>query len=120
MAYDRGLAERMRDCMRNSMRDVIHSKGAITEKKMFGGLAFIHRGYMFCGILGSELMARVGPEAQAACLAMPHVRPMDFTGKPMKGYVYVGVDGIESDAALQGWIERTMAFVATLPDKSVD
>ena len=110
MAYDRGLAERMRDCLR--------SRGAITEKKMFGGLAFIHRGYMFCGIVGSELMARVGPEAHAACLAMPHVRPMDFTGKPMKGYVYVGVGGIESDAALEAWIERTLGFVASLPDKS--
>ncbi len=111
MAYDRALAERMRDHMQ--------SKGAVTEKKMFGGLAFIYRGYMFCGINGSELMARVGPEAHAACLAMPHVRPMDFTGKPMKGYVYVGVEGIESDAALEAWIDRTLGFVATLPDKSV-
>ncbi|MDZ4700010.1 MAG: TfoX/Sxy family protein [Rhodothermales bacterium] len=110
MAYDQGLAERMRDCL--------SSTAAITEKKMFGGLAFIHRGYMFCGIVGSELMARVGPEAHAACLALPHVRPMDFTGKPMRGYVFVGVEGIETDETLRLWMERTMRFVETLPDKT--
>ncbi|MEZ4702722.1 MAG: TfoX/Sxy family protein [Rhodothermales bacterium] len=110
MAFDTALAERI--------RSTLASKVSVTEKRMFGGLAFMHRGYMFCGIVKDELMARVGPAGYEAALRLPHVRPMDFTGKPMKGYVYVSRDGLESDAALDGWVDRTLSFVKTLPDKT--
>jgi TfoX/Sxy family transcriptional regulator of competence genes len=62
----------------------------VTEKKMFGGIAFLLDGAMFCGVSGGDLMVRVGAEAHEAALARPHARPMDFTGRPMKGYVFVG------------------------------
>lgn len=109
MAFDRGLAERIRDLL-------LPSQG-VTEKKMFGGLAFMLNGYMFVGILDDKLMARVGPNAYAAALQQPHVREMDFTGKPLKGYVYVAAAGIESDAALEQWVNRCAQFVASLPPK---
>lgn len=109
MAYDEGLAERLRDILRDSP--------ALTEKKMFGGLAFLAGGHMFVGIVGAALMARVGPDNHAAALARPHVRPMDFTGKPMKGYVYVDPPGFARDADLEGWVRQCRAFVRSLPPK---
>ena len=109
MAYDEGLAERL--------REVLQPDPSISEKKMFGGLAFMSRGYMFVGILGTVLMARVGPEAYPAALSRPHVREMDFTGKPMKGYVFVDPAGLEDDAALADWVQACLQFVQTLPPK---
>lgn len=109
MAYDEGLAERI--------RTVVLDQPMVSEKKMFGGLAFMRNDYMFCGVLQDSLMARVGPDNYAASLAKPHVREMDFTGRPMKGYVYVDPAGIESDQALAYWVELCMAFVLTLPPK---
>ena len=94
MAYDEGLAERL--------RDVLNSRPGISEKKMFGGLAFMSRGYMFIGILGDVLMARVGPEYYREALTRLNVREMDFTGKPMKGYVFVDPPGFETDPDLSG------------------
>ena len=111
MAYDEGLAERIRDALRGCSE--------VSERKMFGGLAFMLGGNMTIGIVGDTLMARVGPLRYADVLVLPHVRPMDFTGKPMKGYVYVDPLGIEADAALERWIEACSAFVATLPPKGV-
>jgi hypothetical protein len=72
-----------------------------TEKKMFGGLAFMLNGNMFCGMTQDVLMARVGPKHYEAALAKPHVRVMDFTGRVMKGYVYVDPAGMASDEELQ-------------------
>lgn len=72
---------------------------------------------MFVGIVGDTLMARVGPAAYAAALKRRHVREMDFTGRPMKGYVYVDPQGIESDTDLAEWVEAGRAFVKTLPAK---
>jgi TfoX/Sxy family transcriptional regulator of competence genes len=109
MAFDQGLAERI--------RDLLLPRQGITEKKMFGGLAFMLNGYMFVGILGDTLMARVGPEAYAEALRQPHTREMDFTGKPMKGYVYVAPAGIESDAALETWVNLCAQFVESFPPK---
>ena len=110
MAYDEGLAERL--------REIFPSPG-IAEKKMFGGIAFMTRGYMFVGIVGDILMARVGPDYYEQALARPHVRVMDFTGKPMKGYVFVDPAGFESDEDLAEWAERGYRFVQTLPPKQV-
>ena len=109
MAYDEGLAERL--------REVFRGRHDVSEKRMFGGVAFMVRGYMAVGIVGDTLMARVGPEHYAQALQMPHVREMDFTGKPMKGYVYVAAAGIDSQAELEAWVERCVKFVGTLPPR---
>jgi TfoX/Sxy family transcriptional regulator of competence genes len=109
MSFDEGLAERL--------REVLRSESAISEKKMFGGLAFMCRDYMFVGIVGDTLMARVGPSSYEQALARPHVREMDFTGKPMKGYVYVDSPGFEEDAALAHWVNHCLLFVQSLPPK---
>ena len=85
MAYDEGLAERIRGLIAGDPR--------MEERKMFGGLAFLCNGNMACGIVGDELMVRVGPDAWADALTQPHAREMDFTGRSMKGMVYVGIDG---------------------------
>jgi hypothetical protein len=84
---------------------------------MFGGLAFLRNGLMFVGISGSSLMARVGKESYADSLSRKHVREMDFTGKPMQGYVYVDAEGLKTEAQLLFWLERCERFVATLPLK---
>ena|SRR5687767_8494044 len=109
MAYDEGLAERL--------REALGSHRGIVEKKMFGGLAFMSRGHMFLGILGDVLMARVGPDQYEEALSLAHVRVMDFTGKPMKGYVFVDPPGLEEDRELDRWIERCHGFVRSLPPK---
>jgi len=109
MAYDEGIAERL--------RELFASRPGVTEKKMFGGLAFMYRDHMLVGIIGESLMARVGPDAYAAALRRPFAREMDFTGKPMKGYVYVAPAGSESDEALKSWVDRCLDFNASLPAK---
>ena len=109
MAYDQGLAERL--------KELLQSQRGISEKKMFGGLAFMNRGYMFVGIVGDVLMARVGPEYYREALSRPHVREMDFTGKPMTGYVFVDPPGFELDADLSDWVQRCHGFIQTLPAK---
>lgn len=109
MAYDEGLAERI--------RSVVDGRPGITEKKMFGGVAFLLDGKMFVGIVKNDLMVRVGPKHYAASLKRSNVRPMDFTGKPMVGYVYVTPAGIAEDPALERWIKVSAEFVTTLPAK---
>jgi len=109
MAYDEGLAQRI--------REAVAERADIAEKKMFGGLCFLVSGSMCFGILGDELMVRVGPEAHAKSLARPHAREMDFTGRAMKGMVYVDTDGFESDADLADWLGRGLAFAGSLPSK---
>jgi hypothetical protein len=109
MAYDLKLADRLR-------RLLAGHKG-VTEKAMFGGLAFLKDGKMFCGVSGDELLARVGPDAHEAAMARKHVRIMDFTGRPMRGYVFVGPAAIASDAGLAPWVDGCEVHVAALPDK---
>ena len=109
MAYDEGLAERV--------RKAIGGKGEISEKKMFGGLCFLLRGKMCCGILKSKLVARVDPKESAGLLKRAHVRPMDFTGRPMKGFLYVGQDALKSSSELNQWLKRCLAFASSLPAK---
>jgi len=81
---------------------------------MFGGLAFLLDGKMFCGIVKDDLMVRVGPERYEAALVEAHVRPMDFAGRPMNGYVFVGPGGSSAEKAVKKWVDRGAAFVATL------
>lgn len=109
MAYSEALAQRI--------RSVLPSPLDFTEKKMFGGIAFMLNGNMCCGVVKESLMARVGSEKYDETLALPHARPMDFTGKPMKNMVFVDPPGIADDKALRDWIERCVAFVNTLPKK---
>lgn len=109
MAYDEGLAERI--------RDVVIDLHSVEEKKMFGGIAFMLRDYMFCGVINDILMARVGPDNYASALTKPDVSEMDFTGRSMKGYVYVAPEGIESDTELTYWVKLCAEFVTTLPPK---
>lgn len=108
MAYDERLAERV--------RAALAGENGLTERKMFGGLAFMLDGNMACGIVKDELMLRLGPEGADTALDSPHVRQMDFTGRPMTGMVFVGRAGLEG-VALEGWVEQATAYVRTLPPK---
>lgn len=89
----------------------------MVEKKMFGGLSFMVKGHMCCGVVGDELMVRVGPDGYEAALERPHARPMDFTGKPLKGFVYVAPQGFSTQSTLERWIRLALEFVETLPAK---
>lgn len=111
MPYDQGLAERVRT----------HLSGIweLQEKKMFGGLCFMVSGHMCCGILGENLMVRVGAEQYSHYLAEPAVTTMTFTGKPLKGFLYVLPEGLSEDQELSIWLQRCLDFVASLPPKAV-
>ncbi|MCB1056842.1 MAG: TfoX/Sxy family protein [Acidobacteria bacterium] len=109
MAYDEGLADRI--------RRLLAGHPLIGERKMFGGIAFLRGGHMFAGVSGSSLMARVGKASYVELLGREHVREMDFTGKPMQGYVYVDPPGLEGEAELRFWVEHCESFVAALPPK---
>ena len=98
MAYDEKLADRI--------RQVFGARGDIAERKMFGGLAFLCRGRMCCGIVGSDLMVRVPDGEYETIICEPHVRPMDFTGKPLRGFVYVSPPGFRTTVALRTWLSR--------------
>ena len=109
MAYDEALAARIRTALKG--------RPEVTERKRVGGIAFMVAGNMAVGVIGEDLMARVGPDAHDDALAEPHVRPMDFAGRPMKGMVYVGPDGVATDDDLRGWVDRSAEFAARLPPK---
>ena len=109
MAYDEELATRIRNCLDDPL--------GVSERKMFGGIAFMVYGNMCVGIVGRDLMVRLGPDEYERALQEPFVRPMDFTGKPLKGFIYVDADGIEKDKQLEAWLDRARAFVSTLPPK---
>lgn len=109
VAYDERLADRI--------RVLFDDHPGVSERKMFGGLAFMVDAKMAVGVIGEDLVVRVGPDGFGTALAEPHTRPMDFTGRPMTGFVYVGPKGVNTAARLQSWVERGMAFAASLPDK---
>ena len=109
MAYDERLAGRV--------RDVLAGRIGVEERKMFGGLSFLVYGNMSCGVVNDTLMVRVGPDAYEASLERAHVRPMDFTGRPMRGMVYVDPVGIRTKRTLAPWVERGVAFAGSLPAK---
>ena len=109
MAYDEQLAERV--------RGVLAKREGLSERRLFGGLAFMLNGNMCCGLTADALMVRVGPDRFPEALDQPHARPMDFTGRPMKGMVYVDPAGYATDDDLAAWVGRGVAFAATLPPK---
>jgi TfoX/Sxy family transcriptional regulator of competence genes len=89
----------------------------VTERKMFGGLAVMVSGKLACGIVGPDLMLRLGDEGANSALEEPHVRPMDFTHRPRRSMVYVGPAGVETDQALRRWAEQAVDFASGLPPK---
>jgi len=110
MPYSESLAARI--------RDAFTGRHEITEKKMFGGIAFMLHGNMCVGVWKTSLIARLGPEQAATALKEPNVVDFDITGRPMKGWVLVEPEGVATDEQLRGWIERAVEFVDTLPRNS--
>jgi len=109
MPYDEGLAQRIRELLEDDPR--------ISEKRMFGGVAFMANGKMAAGIIRDELMVRVGPDGYDQALAQPHARAMDFTGRPMGGFVQVAPAGFEDDADLRAWLARGIAVAESQEKK---
>jgi len=109
MAFDEAVAERIREALEGAPN--------VVEKRMFGGIAFMVRGNMCCGVIGDRLMLRVGPDGYEATLSRTHAKPMDFTGRPMKGMVYVEPAGFASSRDLKKWIGKAMGFALSLPAK---
>ena len=109
MAFDDTLAQRVRKHF-DSRRDFV-------EKHMFGGVCFMIRGRMCCGIIDSSLMVRLDPDDADRVADQPHVRPMDFTGKSMRGYLFVDAEGVATPKALKQWVDRCVAHVETMPVK---
>ena len=107
MGYDEKLAERIRRTMPPA--------GDIVERRAFGGVMFLLDGKMLCGIAKGDLMVRVGAEAYEAALARRHVRPMDFTGRPLTGFVFVSPAGTRTERAVAGWVRQAVEFVVALP-----
>lgn len=110
MAYDVHLADRV--------RLVLKDAGEFSEKKMFGGLAFMVNGHMCCGVLKTDLVLRLTPEEAAASLRQPHTRPMDFTGKPIKSMIYVSAAGTDADQSLASWVGSAVKLARSVPQGS--
>ena len=109
MAYDEGLATRV--------RDVLGDQPGLAEKKMFGGLAFLLHGNMACGVRGDDLIVRMAVEEADAALEEPGARPFDMTGRPMKGWLLVAPEGYAEDDDLRRWVDRGLAHAGSLPPK---
>lgn len=100
------------------VRAVLERTCGTAERRMFGGVCFTLNGNMACGVVSTDLMVRVGPDRYVDALRQPHVREMDFTGRAMKGYVFISAPGTKSDASLKYWIELGVAYVGALRSKS--
>lgn len=109
MAYDQKLATRVRQALARQK--------AVTEIKMFGGLCFTIRGNMCCGVLNDDLVLRVPREHYEQILKKTHVRPMNFTGRPLRGLIFVGPPGVTSDKKLREWIAASVQYAMSLPPK---
>lgn len=109
MAYDEELAERI--------RAALAERDDVTERKMFGGIAFMVGEAMAVGVVHDDLMVRIGPDAHDDALARPFARPMDFSGRPMRGFVYVAPDGLGEDEALARWVDAGVTYAESQPPK---
>ena len=109
MAYDRALAERV--------RELLGERDDVREQAMFGGLNFMVRGNMCCGVHDDDLVARLSPEDGEDALAEPYARPMDFTGRPMRGWLFVGPATDFDEEARAGWVRRCLDHCLTLKAK---
>jgi len=109
MAYDEGLAVRI--------EETLGDQPDLVAKKMFGGVGYMVRGNMACGVNKEDLIVRVGPDRYEGALAQPRTREFDMTGRPMKGWVVVEPEGCESDEALESWVQQGVEFALSLPPK---
>lgn len=109
MSYDHGLADRLRDIL----CDVPH----LIETKMFGGIGYLLYGNMSIGVYKEYLILRVGIDVAGALLKEAHIRPMDITGRPMKGWVMVAPEGIDDEDVLCRYLHLSLDFVQSLPPK---
>ena len=110
MSYDKALADRI--------RKALGRRASLSEREMFGGVGFLIRGNMACGVHDRELIVRVGPAAHDAALKEAHVRPFDLSaGRPARGWVLVRPAGLKTAAQLKRWVERGVAFARSLPEK---
>jgi len=109
MAYDEGLAQRV--------RELISDQPGYDEKKMFGGIGFLFRGNMACGVIREDLIIRVGAEAYTDSLLKPHVELFDITGRAMTGWVIVKDPGYREDLVLEDWVNQGVSYALTLPAK---
>lgn len=108
MPYDVEIAQRV--------HKALEDQESLSERKMFGGIAFMLQGNMCCGVTNDDLMVRVGADGLEDALDQPHARPMDFTGRPMKGFVFVDAAAL-GDEALRQWVQRGVTFAGSLPAK---
>jgi hypothetical protein len=106
MTYDNGTAERV--------RGILAGRPDVVEKRMVGGLSFNVNGVMCCGVTGTALMVRVGHEAREQALGEPHVRPIEFAGRALAGFVCVDPEGFRTESALKTWVQRGVDFASTL------
>ena len=110
MAYDDDLA--------NRLRELLAGEAAVTEKRMFGGLAFLLNGHMCVSASGQGgLLARVDPADTEAVVARPHAARMEMRGRTMDGWIRVAPEGVRTKRELAPWVKRSVAFVKTLPPK---
>ncbi len=109
MAYDEGLAQRI--------RENLTGQSDLVEKQMFGGIGFMAQGNMVCGVLHDSLIVRVGPDRYSEALAQPHTKEFDFTGRPMAGWVMVSLEGYEADLDLENWVNLGITYALSLPPK---
>ena len=109
MAYDEGLAQRLREALAN--------EDGLTERRMFGGIAFMLGGNMAVGVASDDLMVRTGPDRFDEALDRPHARLFDLSGRPMNGWALVAPEGTADDADLAGWLELGVSFARSLPPK---
>jgi TfoX/Sxy family transcriptional regulator of competence genes len=115
VAYDEGLADRVRSIFR--ARGAAFQKNVL-EKRMFGGLVFMIHGNMCCGVRNRELMLRLGPEEADAALARPDTRPVDPSRKRIRSLIFVNEQGIDLDRDLEEWVEIAVKFVGKLEPKA--
>lgn len=109
MPFDNKLAKRV--------RKILEKIEGLSEKKMFGGLCFLINGNMALGLVNEDLMIRVRPDSYEKMLSQPHLRKMDFTGKPLKGFLYIDAKGTESEKDLRKWVLKGIEFARSLPPK---
>lgn len=109
MAYNETLAEKV--------KEILKEEPGFRMKKMFGGVCFLLRGNMACGVLNDDLIVRVGPDNYEKYLELPGIKKFDITGKPMKGWVMVPYDEKTGLKVLASWVERGVAFAQGLPPK---
>ena len=110
MAFDEQLAQRV--------RNLLDGQPDVTERKMFGGIGFMVGGNMCCGVIGDELIVRLDPARAEELLESEHgARPFDFTGRPMRGWLFVSPAATADDGDLEKWVDRAETYVASLPAK---